>query len=249
MDLLSLVGLATRQRPEYFKQAEKLAKKYRSLEKIEERMAAESKAVVRGLRDRQVKFDEYERALVDKTMTAALAAVYLGAGDSRPKEKMEGSWASIVGNMLPPLKGFIDETKIYLDNGVLKFGDDSVDFTDYDYDIDDSFGPYQDPEDLIDNDVSEALEKKSIGQTWGAVFSRVKRYTSTPLYSFFSLGEFLKNRELGFKEMRRVPRLDKKTCVDCVAFGAQSWQPIGSLPMPGKDCRCYDRCRCSIEYR
>jgi hypothetical protein len=249
MDLLSLVGLATRQRPEYFKQAERLAKKYQSLEKIEERMAAESKAVVRGLRDRQVKFDEYERTLVDKTITAALAAVYLGAGGSRPKEKMEGSWASIVGNMLPPLKGFMDETKIYLDNGILKFGDDSIDFADYDYDIEDSFGPDENSDELVDDSILEALEKRSIGQTWPAVFGRVKRYISTPLYSFYSLGEFLKNRELGFKEMRRIPRLDKRTCADCIAFGEEGWQPIGSLPMPGKDCRCFDRCRCSIEYR
>lgn len=130
-----MVGLATRQRDTYFKQAEALAKKFPDLSELEGRMAAEGKVIVKGLRDKQMKFDEYERAMVDKTLTAALAAVYLGAGDNRPKHKMEVSWPSIVGNILPPLKTFLYETKIYLDNGILKYEDDSIDFAD-DYETD-----------------------------------------------------------------------------------------------------------------
>ena len=248
MDLLSLVGIATKQRPEYFKQAERLATRYKELPALEERMAQESKAIVKGLRDKQLRFEEYERTMVDKTLTAALAAVYLGAKDNRPKEKMEGAWGSIVGNMLPPLKGFLDETKLYLDNGTLKFNDDALDFADYDYDVQDALGP-NDDQGLIEDDIEEAKKDRAIGKSWPALFGRVKRYTSTPLYSFYSLGEFMTNRELGYKEMRRVPRIDARTCPDCISFGGQGWQPIGSLPMPGKDCRCWDRCRCSMEYR
>ncbi len=244
-----MVGLATRQRDTYFKQAESLAKKFADLSKLEDRMATEGKVIVKGLRDQQMKFDEYERAMVDKTLTAALAAVYLGAGDNRPKQKMEASWASIVGNMLPPLKTFLDETKIYLDNGILKYNDDSLDFIEDEYETMDALGYYQDPEELIEQGQTEAEQDRSIGKTWPAVYGRVNRYLSTPLYSFYYLGDYYNKQEQGYKEMRRVPRVDRRTCPDCVSFGEQGWKPMGSLPLPGKDCRCWDRCRCRIEYR
>ncbi len=243
-----MVGLATRQRDTYFKQAEALAKKFPDLSELEGRMATEGKVIVKGLRDQQMKFDEYERAMVDKTVTAALAAVYLGAGDNRPKQKMETSWPLIVGNMLPPLKTFLDETKIYLDNSVLKYNDDSLDFAEED-EYPDVLGPIGYPDQEIGDGISEAEKGTAIGKSWPAVFGRVKRYVSTPLYSFYYLGDFYNKKEQGHKEMRRVPRVDARTCPDCVSFGEQGWKPIGSLPMPGKDCRCWDRCRCHIEYR
>jgi len=244
-----MVGLATRQRDNYFKQAESLAKKFPDLSSLEKRMATEGKVVVKGLRDQQMKFDEYERAMVDKTIVAALAAVYLGAGDNRPKQKMETSWPLIVGNMLPPLKTFLDETKIYLDNSILKYNDDSVDFAEDGEEDTDVLGPITDPLLEIDEGISEAEKGRAVGKTWPAVYGRVNRYLSTPLYSFYYLGDFYNKKEQGYKEMRRVPRVDTRTCPDCVTFGERGWQPIGSLPLPGKDCRCWDRCRCHIEYR
>lgn len=256
-----MVGLATRQRETYFKQAEALARKYPSLDKLEKRMEAEGRVIVKGLRDRQMKFDEYERALIDKTLTSALTAVYLGAGDSQPKDKMEKAWSSIVGGMLPPLNEFLKQTKDYIDDGTLKYGDDSVDFADSG-DDDDLFGalsvnPKYDPEypqEWLDTSPAEqaAIEtakKKAVGATWPALLGRVLRYVASPAYSFFNLGVFMKRQQTGYKEMRRIAKHDARVCPDCKSYDAAGWQPLGSLPMPGRGCRCWDRCRCRIEYR
>lgn len=254
-----MVGLATRQRETYFKQAESLAKKFPDLGDLEERMRAEAKVIVKGLRDRQMKFDEYERAMVDKTLTSALAAVYLGTEGNRPKEKMEKAWPSIVGGMLPPLNTFLDETKLYLDNGVLKYDDDSLDFAQGDSMLGDvlAVDPEFDPEypsEWMDTSPAEqaaieTAEKRAVGQTWPALFDRVTRYVASPAYSFFNLGIFMNRQEQGYKEMRRIAHIDRRVCPDCVSYDQAGWQPLGELPMPGRGCRCWDRCRCRVEYR
>jgi hypothetical protein len=257
MDLLSMVGLATRQRETYFKQAEALAKKFPDLGKLEQRMEAEGKVIVKGLRDQQMKFDEYERALVDKTLTSALAAVYLGAGDSQPKQKMERAWPAIVGGMLPPLNVFLKETKDYIDEGVLRYDDDSVDFADTDLrgvlSVDREFDPEY-PEEWLGASAEEeanieTAKRHAQGKTWPALAGRVLRYIASPAYSFFELGVFMDNEQKGFREMKRIAHHDKRTCPDCKSYDEAGWQPIGALPMPGRGCRCWDRCRCRIEYR
>lgn len=261
MDLLSLVGIATRQRETYFKQAERLAKKFPDLSQLEERMSIEAKVIVKGLRDQQMKFDEYERTLVDKTLISALTAVYLGAGESQPKEKMKEAFSSIVGNMLPYLVTFMDETKDYIDSGVLKYNDDSVDFAE---DDDNQLVGALEPNTQLDPDyplelfmdttpeeqaAMETAKKKAQGRTWKSVLNRVVRYIANPAYSFFELGRFMGKKQQGNKEMRRIGILDRRICPDCKNYDAAGWQPIGSLPMPGKGCRCFDNCRCRIEYR
>jgi hypothetical protein len=257
MDLLSMVGLATRQRETYFKQAERLAKQFPELGELEKRMEVEGKVIVKGLRDRQMKFDEYERALIDKTLTSALTAVYLGAGDSQPKQKMERAWPSIVGGMLPPLNVFLKETKDYLDEGVLKYDDDSIDFSDANLAavlaVDPEFDPEY-PEEWMDDVPSEqaaveTAQRRAQGKTWPALAGRVFRYIASPAYSFFELGVFMDNEQKGYREMRRVALHDKRTCPDCRSYDEAGWQPLGELPMPGRGCRCWDRCRCRIEYR
>ena len=95
----------------------------------------------------------------------------------------------------------------------------------------------------------EAAKKAAVGRTWVSLLGRVIRYIANPTYSFFNLGLTMTRQDQGYKEMRRIPTLDSKTCKDCIYYGEQGWQPIGSLPMPGRNCRCYDRCRCSVEYR
>lgn len=264
MDLLSLVGMVAKRKGDYLDQAERLAKRYKTLEKLEDRMSAEAKVIVKGLRDQQMKFDEYERAMVDKTVTAALASVYLGSGESQAREKMDRSFSGIVGTQLTPLIKFLSETKTYLDNGILKYNDDSVDFAeDYDeiapwfrpgafedWDMDKLLGDDPgSPEQEIEAGDAEATQGSAIGKTWKGVASRVNRYLVTPLYSFFELGRFFTQSQGGNREMRRICRHDLRTCPDCLKYDSMGWQPIGSLPMPGRDCRCFDRCRCSIEYR
>lgn len=92
MDLLSLIGMATKRRGDYFTQAEALRKKVNSQAELEERMTQESKVLVKGLRDKQMRWDEYERSLLDKTLISALAAVNLGAED-QPSRKDGASMA------------------------------------------------------------------------------------------------------------------------------------------------------------
>lgn len=264
MDLLSAVGMATKRRGDYFTQAEALAKKYKTQEALENRMAEEAKVVVKGLKDKQMRWEEYERTMLDKTLTSALASVYLGADKSNPKAKMEKAWGSIVGDMMPPLVSFLDETKSYIDQGLLRLGDNTVDFADWSKYFEDDFESQDELDDVLtDPDDPSKFQIQNPGahaavvagapggkgRTWKGLLERVVRYLATPTYGFFQLGRFMRKQEQGYKEMRRVARMDKRTCVDCKGYDAQGWQPIGSLPMPGHGCRCYDRCRCHIQYR
>ena len=267
-----MIAMATKRRGDYFSQAETLAKKSKTRENLEKSMFLESKVLVKGLRDKQLRWEEYERSLLDRTLVSALAAVYLGAEDAKPIDKMQRAWSSIVGDMLPPLVAFTDETKDYIDQGLLRLGDQTMEFadrpkdilstTDWDKYFDNDF-EMQDSDVLTDPENPEkyqipnpALMAQSVasspggqGRTWPGLLTRVQRYLATPTFGFFNFGRFMVKKEQGFKEMRRIARLDKKCCEDCVGYHEQSWQPIGTLPMPGHGCRCYDRCRCSIEYR
>jgi hypothetical protein len=232
MDLLSAIGQATKRRGDFFSQAERLAKKYPSQPALEEHMMADSMVLSKGLRDKQLRFEEYERSLIEKTLIAALAAVFLGSKDARPKDKMEKAWPTIVGEMMPPLVQFLTETKTYLDNGILRQGDKTLEF-----------------DELTNQAQLEAEEGRAQGKTWPGLYNRVSRYLATPTYSYHDLGKYYVMQEQGFSEMRRVAKNDKRSCPDCKNFDAAGWQPIGGLPMPGRECRCYDHCRCFIEYR
>jgi hypothetical protein len=254
MDLLSFVSMATKRRGDYFTQARTLARKYKEQPRLEERMAAESTGLVKGLRDKLMRWEEYERTMLDKTLTSALASVYLGAKENKPDEKMEKAWPTIVGDMLPPLTKFLAETREYLDSGVLRLGDQTLDFADYDLlsaipgaidldaDILEGINPSEEG-------TLEANQQRAQGKTWPSLANRVARYLATPTFAFFSLGEYMVAQDQGFKEMRRLSKQDKRRCIDCKNYDAQGWAPFGELPMPGKGCRCYDRCRCIVEYR
>ena len=254
MDLLSLVSMATKRRSDYFSQAKTLAKKYKSQPHLEERMKAESLGLVKGLRDKLMRWEEYERTILDKTLTSALAACILGLKEDKLNAKLEKCWPIIVGDMLPPLVKFLAETKEYIDSGVLRLGDQTVDFTDYkllgavpgaiDLGVDEIGGINPEEE-----GIQEASQQRAQGKTWPSLADRVSRYLATPTFAFYSLGEYMVAQDQGFKEMRRVAHRDKKVCIDCKTYGEQGWASIGELPMPGKGCRCYDRCRCVIEYR
>lgn len=254
MDLLSLVSMATKRRGDYFAQAKTLARKYKEQPILEERMKAESLGLVKGLRDKLMKWNEYERTMLDKTLVSALAACILGLKNKATDQRLEKCWPIIVGDMLPPLTKFLAETQEYIDSGVLRLGDQTVDFADYNLlgaipgaiDLDADVVEGVNPE---EEGALEAKQQRAQGRTWPSLAERVSRYLATPTFSFFTLGEYMVAQDLGFKEMRRVARGDKKTCVDCRTYDQQGWVPVGEIPMPGKGCRCYDRCRCYIEYR
>jgi len=235
-------------------QAKTLARKYKEQPRLEERMKAESLGLVKGLRDKLMKWDEYERTILDRTLISALAACILGIKTDKTNQKLEKCWPIIVGDMLPPLTKFLAETKEYIDSGVLRFGDQTLDFADksllgvvpgaIDLETDELRGINPEEEGTL-----EAEQSRAQGKTWPTLASRVARYLATPTFSFYNLGEYLVAQDQGFKEMRRVAKHDKKTCIDCKTYDESGWSPIGELPMPGKGCRCYDRCRCYIEYR
>jgi hypothetical protein len=85
--------------------------------------------------------------------------------------------------------------------------------------------------------------------TWKGLVSRLKRFLVTPLYRWFNQGEYEGKATKGYREMRRITRRDRRVCYDCKYYESLGWVPIGSLPMPGVQCRCHDRCRCRMEYR
>ena len=245
------MGQSTKRRGDFLSQAEDLAKRVKTPEKLEKKMLVESRILVKALRDKQIKWNEYARSLMQKTLISALCGVYLGSKDNNPKKKMGTAWPIIIGDMLPPLVKFLAETNYRIETGKLLLGDTTVDFADpvesEDYDPGEEGEGWDEIE--WDDNGSDANEKDKKGKTWIGLYGRVNRYMVTPVYSYVTLGEFLTNQDLGYKEMRRVAVKDKKTCDDCKNFASLGWQPIGALPMPGRKCTCYDRCRCTIEYR
>ena len=245
MDLLSTISMATKRRGDYLSQAERLAKKYKTQPALEQGMAQEAMVITKGLRDKQLRFEEYQRSLVDKTLISALAGLYLGTSKARPKEKMEKAWPAIVGKMLPPLVKFLNETEAYLNDGTLRQGDKTLEFDEFERALE-NYGDIEDPEAEGEEEANRGTAR---GKTWPGLNTRVTRYLATPTFSFYSLGEYMVMKEQGFSEMRRVVHKDKKVCKDCKDFGEVGWAPIGEIPMPGEGCRCYDRCRCAIEYR
>jgi len=220
MDLLSLVAQVTKRKGDLFSQAQDLAKKTQSLNKLEEMMEGQSKEIVGNLRDGRIRWEEYERSLVEQSIISALASAILGSSDNSQRV-LDKSWPIIIGDMLPPLHTFLSQTQISLELGLIEPREGDTDF-------------------------EESSPKR---MSWGGLLSRVMRYLSTPTYSFFQLGNFFNKSDQGYKEMRRIAVLDQKTCEDCKHFSSLGWQTLGSLPMPGRECRCYDRCRCRIEYR
>ena len=254
MDLLSMVGMATKRRSDYMQQARSLAQKYKEQSRLEEGMRVESIGLVKGLRDKLMRWEEYERTVLDRTLVSALAACILGIENDNINEKLEKCWPIIVGDMLPPLTKFLAETKEYIDAGVLRLGDQTVDFSDYDL-LAAVPGAIETEEDLLlqtnpeEQGAIEAAQRRAQGQSWPALLRRLVNYLARPTFSFFNLGQYMVAQDRGMREMRRVAKDDKRTCVDCRHYDSMGWQPIGVLPMPGKGCRCYANCRCYLEYR
>lgn len=200
-------------------QAEGLAKKTKTLDRLSGEMEKVSRVIVESFENGSIKWDEYQRSLIDETLRSALAAVFLGSGAANPREKMEKAWPTVIGDMLPPLVNFLNQTRQQLDEGYYEKESLPVEFS------------------------------SAPRNPWGNLLSRVLRYLSTPVYSFFQLGRTLRYREQGYRQMRRLTAGDERVCPDCEQMAQAGWQPIGSLPMPGRECQCYDRCRCRIEYR
>jgi hypothetical protein len=81
----------------------------------------------------------------------------------------------------------------------------------------------------------------------GSLRSRAALYVQAMRGSYHHARERVMTAR-GFDEERRVLHATE-SCVDCIGYAAQQWQPIGSLPGIGQDSRCHVNCRCSMEYR
>ncbi len=81
------------------------------------------------------------------------------------------------------------------------------------------------------------------------ILNRMKRYLVTPNFSWMEYGKMSAMGKLGYAEMRRISKRDKRSCKECLKLESMGWQPIGTMPVPGIGCPCIDRCRCSVEYR
>jgi hypothetical protein len=250
MDFLSYVAGLTKRKGDLLKEAKGIAAEAKNIEGLEKIMAKKSASLVSSMREGKINSSELFRSVSDNTLLSSMAAVALGSKGSKPDKTMEDEFPYAV-TRLAPLSQFQADFNNFKDS-------DNFEEEDRDEPGGAFFGaPGQynlDPEDEYfgipeDEFVSEDAEESSPPASWGGVETRVNRYLVTPIYGWYNRGEMRKNVRLGYKEMRRVTQQDRKVCQDCVDFAGQGWRPIGSLPSPGVDCRCFDRCRCSIEYR
>ena len=249
MDLLSYVGNLPRRKEALIERAQDLLSEHKTLRGMEKEMAERNSALVLRLKEDRIRFSEFQRVAADEHITAAVAATMLG----RKSDVLSFTQYAEATKSLPYLWKFFAAIQTALDQGRLN----DPEFEEP-YDIESLYdmytGDYDDEElqEWLDQFPDRALgggHGPSVPATWNGVENRLGRYLVTPMYGFFTAGEMALNQQLGYREMRRVPRKDKKTCQDCINWGSMGWMPIGLLPPPGQRCRCHDNCRCYVEYR
>ena len=218
-----------------------VAEKTKTVEGLEEAMSKMSSSLVSAIREGKVNSSEFFRSIADQLLIGSLAAVHLGSKGSKPDQTVEAEFPAAVMRLQPLSQFHVDFLNFQNSDNFEE--DEKVEWGGVSWNPDDEyFG-------IKDDFLSEGDDPSSPPATWEGVLNRVQRYLVTPVYGWYNRGEMRKNSRLGYKEMRRVTRKDKRVCPDCVNYEQQGWKPIGSLPSPGVECRCYDRCRCSIEYR
>jgi len=243
MDFLSYVAGLTKRKADLMKEAKKVSEDAKNMEGLEEAMAKKSSSLVSAMREGKINSSELFRSVSDNTLVSSLAAVALGSRGSKPEQTMDSEFAYAVTRLQPLSQFYVDF--LHFQNSD-NFEEDEYIGAPGSFDLDPSdeyFG--MDPDEFV----SEGDPESSPPASWGGVETRVNRYLVTPIYGWYNRGEIRKNQRLGYKEMRRVTRKDARVCPECVEFEQQGWKNIGSLPSPGVDCRCFDRCRCAIEYR
>lgn len=244
MEFLSYVAGLTKRKGDLLKEAKKVAEEAKNLEGLEKMMAKKSSSLVSSIREGKINSSELFRAVSDSTLVSSMAAVALGSKGSKPDKTMEDEFPYAVTRLAPLSQFQADFT--HFRNSDNYEEDDSFILPPGGYDLDSESKYYGIPEDEF---VSENAKESSPPASWSGVETRVNRYLVSPIYGWYNRGEIRKNVRLGYKEMKRVSQKDKKVCPECIEFEQQGWKQIGSLPSPGVDCRCFDRCRCSIEYR
>lgn len=249
MELLSYVGQLPRRKETLIERARDFRSEHKTLDKMEKEMAARSAALVLRLKEDRIRFSEFQRVAADEHITACVAATMLG----RKSDDLTYTQYAEATKSLPYLWKFFSAIQTALDQGRL----DDPEFQEP-YDIEELYEMYDG--DYTDEQLQEWLDQfpdrdlgsshgPSVPATWNGVEARLDRYLVTPMYGAAAAGELSLNQQLGYREMRRISRTDKKTCPDCRNWDSMGWMPIGLLPPPGQRCRCHDNCRCYIEYR
>lgn len=90
---------------------------------------------------------------------------------------------------------------------------------------------------ITNGDLSEAQIRNRMGMYGEAIWS-----------SFWKANRAQHDRS-GFTEERRVLDDGAIHCDDCPRFARRGWVPIDTLPPPGEQSECGNRCRCSMEFR
>ena len=249
LDLLSYLGQLPNRKQALVERAQELRFTGKTVKGMEKEMAERNRALVTRLKENKIRFSEFQRVAADETVTAAVAATMLG----RKSTELTYSQYAEASKSLVYLWKFFDAIQRSLNEGRL----DNPEFEEP-LGIEDLYDMYSG--DYTDEELQEYLDQfsdrelsgsgnKSTPATWNGVESRLGRYLVTPIYGFAAAGTLALNQTLGYREMKRVARHDKKTCQDCINFDTMGWMPIGLLPPPGQRCRCHDNCRCYIDYR
>ena len=252
MELLNYVGQVTKRRARFEERAQELAYEFSDVDSMEEEMKDVSAGLVYRLENDKIRFTEFQRVVADDTITSALAGIHLGGGKKAMKKDAAFSAST---KSLPYLWRFYNDIQEGMGSGRIVQGSSS------EKEIIKSPSRYASRQVLAADDLAQGIlddmptrdvdktTGKQIPATWGGVQSRLDRYLAFPIFGWSQYGEMDTKRTLGFREARRVARLDRKCCEDCVQLSSMGWSPMGLLPPPGQGCRCHDRCRCYMDYR
>lgn len=130
MELLTYISQATKRRSRFEDLADDLIKEFPSLEKLEEEMTRRNHGLVTRLRYSKMRFSEFQRAVADDTLLAALAGVMMG----RKSRKMTEATFATSTQALPYLWKFFADIQEALKLGRIKFEEMNYDESPNEYD-------------------------------------------------------------------------------------------------------------------
>lgn len=130
---------------------------------------------------------------------------------------------------------------VLTNNALGKGGIDQLTFRDYGRVGQQLRDTYQRVTNLLDG-----VEKGNV--TLPQAMNRIQGYVSEARQQFFAAQRDATMATGRQMEERRVLHA-KESCVNCVDYAAQGWQPAGTLPLPGELSQCNKYCLCTLEVR
>lgn len=275
VDQVTLIGLISRKREFYLKEAAELSRGFKDVLKLEEYMKDQARKLIKKVEKGKTDFRGFRKEAIDMTFVSSMAAAMIG---SRDQGTIERIWPQAVGRFCTHLPEFLRQAKIFLETLPPENFAEDWEFYDDEYpDLDSNqnlrtlviSGAAALKSQLTNKPKSKmsrseisylrdqeraarAVKKNPLPQriaTWAGMLHRLVRFVANPTYNFFQLSNFDVNKREGMSQMRRQATIDDRTCTDCLYYDDLGWQPIGQLPLPGQDCVCMDNCRCVVHYR